>query len=315
MVRLRRIRRNPFRLSLLSKILILIFILWQLFNWYSISKTDPLEIIQWSGIPIYVPNIPKHIIQTSKSSSDVNIATNSFIRLNPTYQYIHYNDSIAENFVRRTMPDYIYQTYISLPEPVMKADYFRYIVLLVKGGIYTDMDTICLQPIDTWIKGMIMNRTGLIIGIEADASLWDVWQGDYARQIQFVQWTIAAAPGHPILYEIVKRIADISRTMIRDMTSEKQILEWTGPAVWTDVITNYISVKYGFSWRNFKNLNQPLLIGNDIYVLPITAFSPGLNRMGSKPITDPDAKVQHFFQGSWRKSNEKRSIKRKRSSH
>ena len=234
--------------------------------------------------------------------------TNSFILLNPTYKYIHYNDSTAEQFVRKTMPDYIYQTYISLPQAVMKADYFRYIVLLVKGGIYSDIDTTCLQPIDSWIDRVTWNKTGLIIGIEADASLWDILQEDYARQIQIVQWTIAAAPGHPILHAIVNEIARISPTMARKPLTDGQILEWTGPALWTDVISNYFSVKYAFSMSHLKNLKEPLRVGDDIYVLPISAFSPGLKRMGSKPITDPQAKVQHFFSGSWKNLGKRKLI-------
>lgn len=312
-MKLRRVRHNRCILLLFSrKTTFFIFSLFILIIWYFKSNEDiinSLEIIQWPGVPIYVPNIPKQIIQTSKTSVDINNITNSFIRLNPTYNYIHYNDSTADEFVRKTMPDYIYQIYISLPQPVMKADYFRYIVLLVKGGIYTDIDTICLRPIDTWINGMTINNIGLIIGIEADASLWDVWQGDYARQIQFVQWTIAAAPGHPILYRIVKRIADISSTMALKTINEHQILEWTGPAIWTDIISNYFLVKYRFSLSHLKYLEQPKLVGEDIYVLPITAFSPGLKKMGSKSINDPEARVQHLFSGSWKNFNRKRSVR------
>jgi len=289
----------------------MLFLLFILLIWYLPSnENNSLEIIQWANIPVYVPNIPKRIIQTSQYSSDINIALNSFIRLNPTYEYIHYNDSAADKFVRETMPDYIYQTYISLPKPVMKADYFRYIVLLVKGGIYTDMDTVCLRPINTWIQEMKTNKTGFIIGIEADASLWDVWQGDYARQIQFVQWTIAAAPGHPILYQIVKHIADISPHMALKTVTEDQVLEWTGPAIWTDVISKYFLVKYRFPLYYLKNLKQSKLVGEDIYVLPITAFSPGLKKMGSKPITDSEARVQHLFSNTWKDSSKKRSIRR-----
>jgi alpha 1,6-mannosyltransferase len=314
----RRSRHNRTLYSMCRIIILFLLFSFVLFIWHLIHKDNEinsLKTVDWPTIPVYIPIIPHNIIQTSKSSSDIDITKNSFIRLNPTYKYIHYNDSSADEFVRETMPDYIYETYISLPKAVMKADYFRYIVLLVKGGIYTDMDTICLRPIDTWIKTSSINSTGLIIGIEADASLWDVWQGDYARQIQFVQWTIAAAPGHPILHQIVKRIDRISRDFANKIVDEKQVLEWTGPALWTDVIENYFWVKYGFRLTYLTELKKPKLVGNDIYVLPITAFSPGLKRMGSESIYDPQAKVQHLFYGTWKDSNRKVSIPRKRLPH
>jgi alpha 1,6-mannosyltransferase len=307
-MKVRRIRYNRMALFLLfiGITIFLTFLLFQFYIWYLTpqeTEINSLKMIEWSSIPIYVPKIPKNVIQTSKYSVDTNNVTNSFIRLNPTYKYIHYNDSTSDEFVRLTMPDYIYQTYISLPKSIMKADYFRYIVLLVKGGVYTDIDTICLRPIDTWINGIDINNAGLIIGIEADVTLWEIWQGDYARQIQFLQWTIAAAPGHPILHQIVKHIADISPIMAKKTVTEQRILEWTGPAIWTDIISNYFLVKYGFSLRHLKNLNKPMFVGEDIYVLPITAFSPGLKRIGSKSINDSEARVQHLFAGSWKNFN------------
>lgn len=304
-----KLRRNRHNCSILlfnrkSKCLIF-FIFLLLIGYYKLNEDKVYSIyrIESSSIPDYVPNIPKYIIQTSKNAIDMNNSTKSFIHLNPTYKYFHYNDLAADEFVRNTMPDYIYRVYSSLPISVLKADYFRYIVLLVKGGIYSDVDTVCLRPIDTWFNQMTMNKVGLIIGIEADTTLWEVFDGTYARRIQIVQWTIVAAPGHPILHQIVKKIAEITPTMILKTITEKQILEWTGPAVWTDVISDYFLAKYKFSLRNLKNLEQPKLVGEDIYVLPITAFSPSLKRMGSKSINDPQAKVQHLFAGSWKNSN------------
>lgn len=48
----------------------------------------------------------------------------------------------------------------SLPDPktskrarVLKADIFRYTILLHKGGIYTDIDTAAVKKIDDWGEG------------------------------------------------------------------------------------------------------------------------------------------------------------------
>ncbi|UJR29836.1 hypothetical protein I4U23_017379 [Adineta vaga] len=292
------IRKRSYRIQICFLLICLIYFI----QYIKSYKNDVhfFEDTHWSNVPFYIRQIPKQIIQTSKFSSDINFSENSFIRLNPTYDYLHYNDSSAEQFVFETMPNFVYETYKILPNSVMKADYFRYIALLVKGGIYSDMDTICLRPIDTWTKAMEINRFGLIIGIEADANFWDILQGDYVRQIQFVQWTIVAAPGHPILYEIVKRIADMSSIMKDEKLNNRLILEWTGPGIWTDVIKNYLEIKYKFSLKQLKNLQEEILIENDIFILPITGFSPGIKRMGSKSIHHSQAKVQHLFVGSWK---------------
>ena len=36
-------------------------------------------------------------------------------------------------------------------KPVQKADIFRYIVLMVHGGVYADIDVTCVRPVDQWI--------------------------------------------------------------------------------------------------------------------------------------------------------------------
>ena len=308
MIKIRRNRHSRSMLLLLNRknIVFLFFIFLFLFVFYQLNKKKVYRrsLIKSTSIPDYLPNIPKYIIQTSKNVNDANINNNSFINQNPNYEYFHYNDSSADQFVLQTMPQEIYQIYNSLPKSVLKADYFRYIVLLVKGGIYSDIDTICLRPIDTWIDQTLMNKVGLIIGIEADTTFWEVFDGSYARRLQIVQWTIAAAPGHPILHQIVQKIADISPLMASKTVTDERILEWTGPGIWTDVISDYLSAKYQFSLSYLKNLEEPKLIG-DIYILPITGFSPGLNRMGSKPIDHLQAKVRHLFVGSWRYINPK----------
>jgi alpha 1,6-mannosyltransferase len=135
----------------------------------------------------------------------------------------------------------IIETYFSLPLPILKADYFRYLILLARGGIYADIDTEALKSAHRWLpETSPANTVGLIVGIEADPTRedWNVW---YARRIQFCQWVMRAKVGHPVLREVVARIAETTLEKKRkgelngDMAS-LSIIEWTGPAVWTDSI-------------------------------------------------------------------------------
>lgn len=43
-----------------------------------------------------------------------------------------------------TVPEII-EAYFSLPIPILKADFFRYLILLSRGGIYADIDTEALK--------------------------------------------------------------------------------------------------------------------------------------------------------------------------
>jgi alpha 1,6-mannosyltransferase len=86
---------------------------------------------------------------------------------------------------------------------------------------------------------------------------------------------------------------------------DKNVIEFTGPAVWTDVIFDYFNdAKYfnmknsqgPISWKNFTGMTYPRKVG-DVIVLPITGFSPGVGQMGAKEYDDPMAMVKHDFEG------------------
>ena len=42
--------------------------------------------------------------------------------------------------------------FLKFPLPVMKADFWRYCVLYINGGIYADLDAKPLIPINEWDK-------------------------------------------------------------------------------------------------------------------------------------------------------------------
>lgn len=203
----------------------------------------------------------------------------------------------------------VLEAYHALPLPVLKADFFRYLILLARGGIYSDIDTYAIKGAIDWIPDEIPRDTvGLVIGIEADPDRPD-WAQWYSRRIQFCQWTIQSKPGHPVLRDIVSRITNHTLAMKRsgDLTrlDGKKVIEFTGPAVWTDTIMDYFNddryfdmneSKGPIDWHNFTGIETSNRIG-DVIVLPITSFSPGVEQMGSKDYEDPMAFVKHDFEG------------------
>ena len=205
------------------------------------------------------------------------------------------------------VPD-VYEAYDSLPVPVLKADFFRYLILLARGGIYTDIDTTALKSSLEWLpEDFQRDSVGLIVGIEADADRPD-WHQWYSRRVQFCQWTLQAKPGHPVLVEVVAKITEEALRMKKQKTlkegkMDKSIVEFTGPAVWTDSIMNYFNNPNFFDLRgrnitavDFTNIKEHKQVG-DVVVLPITSFSPGVGQMGAKEQTDPMAFVKHDFEG------------------
>lgn len=203
----------------------------------------------------------------------------------------------------------VLEAYTSLPLPVLKADFFRYLILLARGGIYTDIDTTAIVSTTDWIPAEVPRSTiGLVVGIEADPDRTD-WAKWFSRRIQFCQWTIQAKPGHPVLRDVVATITeDILRMkqqgILRTNKMDKSVIEFTGPAVWTDAIFNYINNPSYFkmegkniTWEAFTGMESAKKVG-DVVVLPITSFSPGVGQMGAKEPDDPMAFVKHDFEGT-----------------
>ena len=221
------------------------------------------------------------------------------------------------NYLYAAVPEVV-EAYSSMPAPVIKADFFRYLILLARGGVYTDIDTRALKSTIDWLPENIGRSTvGLVVGIEADPDRED-WASWYARRIQFCQWTMQAKAGHPVLLDIVATITEDTMSMKKRGVlqkhnfegrhpAEKSIMEYTGPGVWTDAIFSYFNDHRYFdfsqregniSYSDFFGLTKHKQTG-DVVVLPITSFSPGVQQMGAKDVDDPMAFVKHEFDGEY----------------
>ncbi len=65
----------------------------------------------------------------------------------------------------------------------------------------------CLVPVEDWAGGGERGGVAAIVGIEADALGVRDWAKHWGRELQFAQWTLAAAPGHPLLALVLWRCA------------------------------------------------------------------------------------------------------------
>lgn len=270
---------------------------------------------------------PAYIWQTWKQSKEdpgfdsrFRDTVRSWADKNPGFVHEVMSDEIAHAIVQHLYMNVpkVVEAYQSMPENILRADFFRYLILLARGGTYSDVDTTALKPVPNWIPDKIdPNSIGLIVGIEADPDRQD-WADWYARRIQFCQWTIQSKVGHPVLRNIVAKITDdtlkrkTSHTLQLPTTKDRgsQIMDWTGPGIWTDSVFGYFNdnlksgLHFPVTWQNFTGLTEPYRV-SDVMVLPITSFSPGVDTMGAQPETHPLAFVKHQFEGSWKPEDER----------
>lgn len=261
--------------------------------------------------PAYIWQTWKYTPASGDFEENFRAAEASWTEKHPSFVHEVITDQVAVHLLKHlyaSVPE-VLEAYDSLPMPVLKADFFRYLILLARGGIYSDIDTHALKPAPEWLPENVPREAiGLVVGIEADPDRSD-WAQWYSRRIQFCQWTIQSKPGHPVLREIVANITEQTLGMKKEGSlkslDNKNVVEFTGPALWTDTIFDYLNDERYFdmttskgnvTWREFTGIEAAKKVG-DVVVLPITSFSPGVLQMGAKDYDDPMAFVKHEFEG------------------
>lgn len=244
--------------------------------------------------------------------------TKSWLAMNPGYQYSLLGAKSADDFVNRHFSDdpSILAVYHTLRNPGMKTDFLRYLVMLAEGGVYSDLDTWALQPVDDWVPEYLRGSVRAVVGIEFDQLDGERPPGfgdepSYmTHEVQFCQWTLAAVPGHPIYRTMVdetlravRRLAAAKETTVSNLRpSGYEVIITTGPAAWTDVVFRHLQKADPnlMSLWQFSNMTQPRLIG-DVLVLTIDGF--GMGQPHSHSTNDgsvPDAALlKHKFRHSW----------------
>jgi len=171
--------------------------------------------------------IPKIIWQTYKHPYDelmpyMKDAAQTWKDLNPEYEYRYVDDLAAAEFVAEYFGKEWFNIFVNVPIGVMRADIWRYMVIYQHGGVYADLDTLCLKSISTWMK----DDKDMIVCPENDWSL--------------CQWTFAATPGHPI----IKNVLDLIKRGFKnpDYTEKHFVHKLTGPVIWTKGIRDAINI-------------------------------------------------------------------------
>ncbi|CAK7222604.1 hypothetical protein SCUCBS95973_004899 [Sporothrix curviconia] len=202
------------------------------------------------------------------------------------------------------------QQYDAMPRRVLRADFLRYLVLALEGGVYSDVDTYLVRDIRDWVPEAFRAETRLIVGLEADSSP-AVTGTTY--EVQFCQWTLSSAADHPTMWTMLDRILAKVRTIdgsgllggTKKLT-DKDVLAITGPAAWTEVVFEHLDQVAGtgvgaprITWETLTGMKEPKLYG-DTLVLPIDGFATGVPHSHASQAKSEQTLVKHQFQGKWR---------------
>lgn len=82
----------------------------------------------------------KHLFQTDKNP-ELNEMSQEWRDMNDGWDYEFFDDSAMQTWVNDIFPEGdIRWAWEYMPRPILKADFLRYLLPFVKGGVYSDVD-------------------------------------------------------------------------------------------------------------------------------------------------------------------------------
>lgn len=176
-------------------------------------------------------SIPKIIYQTFKSHK-LPLITRwhiwRFRKKNREYRYEFYDDERIESFLKEAYDEETFGLYKQLNIGAAKADFFRYAILLKKGGVYLDIDS----SIKGRLNDFILPDDVAIISDERNPDL-------------FVQWALVFEANHPFLQKTMELMSD----NIRANKYPHDVHKMTGPTVYSAAINQCLKENPDIPYR------------------------------------------------------------------
>ncbi|ODN86100.1 hypothetical protein L198_07393 [Cryptococcus wingfieldii CBS 7118] len=175
---------------------------------------------------------------------------------NEKWEWDLLTDKDAEKWVKKVLAgSRVRQVWDGLPSGILRSDMLRYLLLLLRGGIYSDTDTTLLKPPSKWgappttppvlfnngdgwltpeqkerleageSHDEVLGRASVVVGVEADVGDREDWYDWWPRPIQIVQWTMASTPSHPIALNALLRILHATSTAIHWSHTQAKVVK------------------------------------------------------------------------------------------
>jgi hypothetical protein len=203
----------------------------------------------WLDAPRTGSGIPKIIHQTYGTADLPEALLRNVADLrasNPGWDYRFYDDAAIEAFLLAHYDAAIHRLYqrIDPRYGAARADLFRYLVIYKLGGVYLDIKSRFLRPIDEVLR-------------DDDAFILSQWSNAPGEKYEgfglkpevahvpggeFQQWHVIAAPGHPFLHAVLLAVFDGIERYVpwRHGTGKVGVIRLTGPIVYTLTIAPLI---------------------------------------------------------------------------
>lgn len=227
--------------------------------------------------------------------------------VNPEWRYERITDANIDSYVWDHFEASTADVFTSLKDPILKADFLRYLILLQEGGVWADIDVYPHVPISKWIPEEYHHSVNLVVGIENDHHKSPIWPGS-PYSVQLCQYTVLAKANHPAIKTVVEQVTRDLKKLVASKEpgaafSFEDVMATTGPFAFTKVLMDYFEQQTDVEHTGdeLDKLAEPRLIG-DVLVLPKDGFG-WLPHENTHEKGDPAILVEHLFIGSWREGH------------
>jgi len=201
--------------------------------------------------------IPKKIWLTYKTKELQGRAKEcyeSWKTMNPDYEVTLMDDDEIDSFIKDNFPESHYRAFKIVPLGVMRADFWRYCIIYVEGGIYSDVDCYCKKPFE-----QLLNRYP-----EAEMIL------DQENTSDYCNWCFCGTKGNSLLKTVIdfmvnRILCNVSNGRLV-LHNEHFVHYYTGPSMFTEAIHKHI----GFPGRDSKDgkgwIKPPIVLAQGMLV-------------------------------------------------
>lgn len=222
------------------------------------------EIDKYESIIPVIPHqkgITKIIHQTYRDKNypkEIQDNINRLIKMNPDWEYKFYDNSDIEEFIKKNYGDIIYSYYnrIDPRYGAAKADLFRYLLIYKVGGVYLDLKSSIIKPLNS----TIFDNDEYILSHWNNEQPGEFFEWGLYKELthiskgEYQQWHIIASAGHPFLRHVIIRVLQKIDTYspFREGISTIGVLRTTGPIIYSLAIEE-VREKYPNKYRIVEN--------------------------------------------------------------
>jgi len=186
--------------------------------------------------------IPKVVYYTFKNDNlpeNIKEIISNNKKICPNYEFKFYNDDDCDLFIKSNFPEIVYDAYrkINPCYGAFRADFFRYCILYINGGVYIDIKSSFTQNLDD-----VINTTDNCL-LDFEDRFIEQWRNvNKARE----QWILMYAPKHPYLKTMINVLVHsilseyvpkkINQYIIPDNYIKIKVLNISGPDAYSNAI-------------------------------------------------------------------------------